>query len=112
MKIEQTETAIAAYYAKDRTPARTLVARAIVDATRAGRKSTIRTVAMQTGIGDHRVSGRLNEIKKAGGHIVDGTWYELHRAGQIKNPGSHVTVEAWTMVARMTRKTEQLSFSL
>lgn len=44
------------------------------------------------------VSGRLNEIKKAGGHTVDGTWYAIRTAGYQLNAQTGITAEAWAMV--------------
>lgn len=97
MKIKQTATAINSYHGKNRDTARTSVARAILNATKAGRKSTIRTIADEIGMDISGVSARLNEIKKAGGHTVDGTWYAIRQVGMQVNK-SGITAEAWAMV--------------
>ena len=109
MRIEQTETAIAAFYGKDRTTLRDKVALCILTATRQGRRSCIGTIAAELGIGDNSASARLNEIKEAGGHNISGVWYKLEAAGTMKNPRSGVTVEAWALV---TAKREPEQFEL
>ncbi len=97
MKIKQTATAINSYHGKNRDTARTRVARCIVEATKAGRRSTIRSIADEIKMDISGVSGRLNEIKKAGGHTVDGTWYAIRQVGvQVNKSG--ITAEAWAMV--------------
>lgn len=108
MRIEQTETAIAAFYGKDRTTLRDKVALCILAATQQGRRSCIGTIAAELGIGDNSASGRLNEIKEAGGHTIAGVWYKLEAAGTMKNPRSGITVEAWALVLPK-REPEQLN---
>lgn len=108
MRINQTETAIAAYHSKDRTTLRDKVALCILTATRQGRRSCIGTIAAELGIGDNSASARLNEIKEAGGHAIAGVWYNLEAAGTMRNPRSGVTVEAWALVVPK-REPEQLN---
>lgn len=113
MKIKQTSTAINAYHGKNRDSARTRVARCIVEATKSGRRSTIRTIAEEIRMDISGVSGRLNEIKAAGGHMVDGTWYAIRTAGYQLNAQTGVTAEAWAMVLpNRGSNTKQLEITL
>lgn len=98
MKIQQAETAIAAFHSEDRAQSRMRVARAILEETRAGRRACIGTIARKMGMGDHQISGRMRELKDAKHVTLDGVRYVMQSAGLMKNPYTGKTVEGWALV--------------